>query len=98
MAECAPVRRGSDRHRYDVIPKVSVACHRHLCEVWGRADAVGIFSAGLEENRERFADLPIVKDKAFGAIKSSRMSVRFLTIAEETGCLIRRAAVPGRGE
>ena len=69
MAECAAVRRSSDCHRHNVIPKVSVACHRHSCEARGRTDAVRILSSGLEEDRERFADLSIVKDKAFGAIQ-----------------------------
>lgn len=69
MAECAPVGRSSDRHRHDVIPKVSVACYRYSCEVRSRAEAMGILSAGFEEDRERFADLPVMKGETLGAIQ-----------------------------
>jgi hypothetical protein len=69
MAECVSVCRGGDRYRHDLIPKVSVACHRYFCEVRSRAEAMGILSTGFEEDRERFADLPVVKGETLGAIK-----------------------------
>ena len=78
MAKSAAVSCRRDRDRQDPILEISGVCDAHSCEVRSRAEAIGVSNPGFKKDRDRFADLFVVKGESLGSVKSQKKIDSFL--------------------